>query len=121
MKQGDRFTVFDPVAKFYNDVEPAMAADAAASLLPQAVEAFVTPTQHDGCGEFPVTYVVCSLDKALTAEYQRSAVDVIRSREGRKGGPDAVEMVTLESGHSPFLNMPEECAAIIRKAAGEEL
>lgn len=109
----------DPIPFFYNDVDPTVAAEAAALLLPHAVEAFVSTTKHDGCAEFPVTYVICNRDNALLVDYQHTAVEVCRSREGRKGGRDAVEVVILESGHSPFLNMPEETAKIVFKAAGE--
>lgn len=111
-------TVPDPTPYFYSDVDPAVAAEAAALLLPHAVEAFVTTTQHDGCAEFPVTYVVCNKDNALAVDYQYEAVEVCRTRDGRKGGRDGVEVVTLESGHSPFLNMPEEAAEVVFKAAG---
>jgi hypothetical protein len=85
------------------------------------MEAFFSTTQHDGCAEFPVTYVVCNNDKALTVEFQRKQIEICRSRENRKGGPEAVEVVTMESGHSPFLSMPQETAKILEKAAGESL
>lgn len=120
INQGPLATIPDPIPFFYNDVEPSVAAHAASLLLPHAVEAFFTTTQHDGCAEFPVTYVVCNNDQALTVEYQQSAIEVARSREGRGGGREAVEVVTLESGHSPFLSMPEETVKVILKAAGEK-
>lgn len=120
-EQGDRATIADPIPIFYNDVDPTVAANAAAALLPHTIPAFIETTQHDGCAEFPVTYVVCNNDKALSVAYQHQAIEVARTREGRKGGPDGVEVVTLESGHSPFLNKPEEVAEILRNAAGEAL
>jgi hypothetical protein len=90
-------------------------------LLPHAIEAFYSTTEHDGCADFPVTYVVCKNDKALTVEFQRKMIANCRSRENRKGGPEAVEVVTMESGHSPFLSMPEETAKILVKPAGESV
>lgn len=86
--------------------------------MPHAVEAFITVTQHDGCAEFPITYVVCNNDRALSVAAQYKSVEVCRSREGRKGGCDAVGVVTLESGHSPMLSMPRECAKIIVESVG---
>jgi hypothetical protein len=119
--QGPIARVPDPIPFFYSDVEPDVAAHAASLLLPHAIEAFFSITQHDGCADFPVTYVVCNNDKALTVEYQHKAIDICRSRENRKGGSEAVEVVTMESGHSPFLSMPEETVQILLNAAGESL
>jgi hypothetical protein len=111
-------TVPDPIPFFYNDVEPSLAESAAAALLPHAIEAFTMATQHDGSAEFPITYVVCNDDRALSVEAQYKFIEVCRSRESRKGGRDAVGVVTLESGHSPMLSMPEECAKIIIESVG---
>ena len=119
--QGPIASIPDPIPFFYSDVEPAVAAHAASLLLPHAIEAFFSTTQHDGCAEFPLTYVVCNNDKALTVEYQHRAIEVCRSRENRKGGPEAVEVVTMESGHSPFLSVPEETVEVLMKAVGESL
>jgi len=66
-----------------------------------------------------VTYVLCKNDEALTVSYQRSAIEVCRSREGRIGGREGVEVVEMESGHSPFLSVPEETREAILKAVGE--
>jgi hypothetical protein len=104
---------------FYNDVEPAAAEHAASLLLPHALEVFSSTTQHEGCAEFSITYVVCTKDKALTVTYQEKAIEVARSRENRKGGREGVEVVTMEASHSPFLSMPEETAKVILTAVGE--
>jgi hypothetical protein len=49
----------------------------------------------------------------LSVAAQYKFIEVCRSSEGLKGGRDSVDVVTLESGHSPMLNMPRECAKII--------
>jgi hypothetical protein len=116
--QGLTATVPDPIPFFYNDVEPSLAESAAAALLPHAVEAFTTATQYDGSAEFPVTYVVCNDDRALSVAAQYKFIEVCRSREGRKGGREAVDAVVLKSGHSPMLSMPGECAKIIVESVG---
>jgi hypothetical protein len=116
--QGSTATIPDPVPFFYHDVEPSLAESAVAALLPHALEAFTTATRHDGSAEFPVTYVVCNDDRALSIKAQRKFVEVCRSIEGRKGGRGAVEVVTLESGHSPMLSMPGECARVIIESVG---
>lgn len=117
--QGPTATVPTPIPIFYNDVEPSAAAHAASLLLPHVLEAFLTPTQHEGCADFPVAYVVCKNDQALTVSYQREAIEVCRSREGRKGGREAVEVVEMETGHSPFLSVPGETRDVILRAVGE--
>jgi len=118
--QGLTATVPDPIPFFYNDVETSLAESAAAALLPHAVEAFTTATQYDGSAEFPVTYVLCNDDRALSVAAQYKFIEVCRSSEGRKGGRDAVDVITcmLESGHSPMLSMPGECAKIIVESVG---
>lgn len=108
----------NPIPFFYNDVPSPLAAHASSLLLPQAVEAFAATTQHDGCGEFRVTYVVCANDRALSVEYQKQAVEVCRSRESRLEGRDGVEVVEMQSGHSPFLSQTEEMARVLLRAAG---
>lgn len=118
-KQGPTATVPSPIPIFYNDVEPSAATHAASLLLPHVLEPFFTPTQHDGWADFPVTYVVCKNDQALTVSYQHSAIEVCRSREGRRGGREAVEVVEMESGHSPFLSVPEDTIKVIVGAVGE--
>lgn len=111
--QGPTATVPTPIPIFYNDVPAPLASHAASLLLPHLLEPFFTPTHHDGCADFPVTYVVCNNDQALTVNYQQSAIEVCRSREGRKGGREAVEVVEMETGHSPFLSVPEGTVKVI--------
>ncbi|KAM0709919.1 hypothetical protein Q7P35_003962 [Cladosporium inversicolor] len=110
---GPTATVPTPIPIFYNDVPAPLASHAASLLLPHLLEPFFTPTHHDGCADFPVTYVVCNNDQALTVNYQQSAIEVCRSREGRKGGREAVEVVEMETGHSPFLSVPEGTVKVI--------
>jgi hypothetical protein len=54
----------------------------------------------------------------LSVAAQYKSIEVCRSSMGRKGGRDAVDVVTLESGHSPMLSMPRECAKIIVESVG---
>ncbi|KAM0719995.1 hypothetical protein Q7P37_004130 [Cladosporium fusiforme] len=114
-------TCKDPISVFYNDVQPDDAAKAVEALVPTAQDAFLSPAQHEGWAEFPVTFVLCTEDNAWGPADQQRMIDLCRAREGRKGGPEAVEVVTLKSSHSPMLSMPEECVKIIRRAAGESV
>ena len=62
--------------------------------------------------------MLCKNDEALTVLYQREAIEVCRSREGRVGGRVGVEVVEMESGHSPFLSVPEETVEVMLRAVG---
>lgn len=66
-----------------------------------------------------MTFVLCTEDNAWSAADQERMIELCREREGRRGGKEGVEVVRLESSHSPMLSMPEVCAGVIRRAAGE--
>lgn len=61
--------------------------------------------------DIPCTYVICEKDKTLPPETARW---VLQSAGGK------CDIMQIESGHSPFLSMPERTAAIVRAVAGEE-
>lgn len=119
IKQDGLVTCKTPIPTFYNDLSPDEAAKAVTGLVPTAADAFTDPSQHEGWAEFPVTFVLCTEDNAWGPADQQRMIDACRTREGRKGGPEGVEVVTLKSSHSPMLSMPGECAKVIRRAAGE--
>lgn len=56
-------------------------------------------------------YVVCERDEALLVRLQRGMV-----RDAQEAG-GKVRVVTLESGHSPFLSRPDELVGIVGKVA----
>lgn len=58
---------------------------------------------------------MCSNDNAVPWDAQEGTVAGFRS-----AGIEVYAEVA-ESGHSPFLSLPEETARFVRKAAGEEL
>ena len=107
-----------PLETFYHDVEPELAAEAASRIVPHAYVALSTETKHEGWRLFPCTYVMCTKDRALPVDRMRGKLTTIMN------DPDLSktwEIVELDSGHSPFLTVPSECARIIRKAAGEDV
>lgn len=53
---------------------------------------------------FPKTYIVCEQDRAIPADAQRQLAS----------GP-GFKVETMNSGHSPFLTQPDECAQLLRK------
>ena len=99
---------------FYSDLSPEAADAAFASLckfqsrkslntFPQFIESEIT---------VPKTYLQCELDKTVPPEFQQVMIQV--------GGFGNV--VKLESGHSPFLSVPnkvvEAIVQVCDKAAG---
>ncbi|KAK4539407.1 hypothetical protein LTR36_010970 [Oleoguttula mirabilis] len=118
-RQGDcTLPVPDPIATFYHDVEPALAAQAVKHLVKQAYEPMAAKATQAGWKLFPVTYVFCAEDRAVPAECMRARVETILGDERLRG---RWEVLTLEGGHSPFLSRPDECARVIRRAAGEDV
>jgi pimeloyl-ACP methyl ester carboxylesterase len=51
------------------------------------------------------TYIVCEKDKALPAEFQKQLIEQT----------PGFRVETMNSGHSPFLTQPNECAELIRQ------
>jgi pimeloyl-ACP methyl ester carboxylesterase len=99
---------------FYNDVDTATA-DAAIALLttdgPAGIpgETFtVTPGRY---GSVAHSYIVCERDNAIPAPLQRRFIAEI---DAVSANPTTV--VTLDSGHSPFLSQPDVLAKAIERA-----
>lgn len=59
------------------------------------------------------TYVVCEKDEALLVNLQRSMVKDAQEAGGKVG------VVTLESGHCPFLSQPDEVVRIVEKVTAK--
>lgn len=100
--------------RFYNDCAPEDVAWAKSMIVPQPVGPLVSPMRITDAnyGRVPRVYIECALDNAVTPE---------RAREMYTALPCA-EVITMQTGHSPFLSAPEELARILdglaRYAAG---
>lgn len=79
------------------------------------VNTSIIPDQVGGITGIQVSYLLCKDDRAVPLVMQNAAVKTLRE----KGGYVYAEVA--ESGHSPFLKLPEETARFIRKAAGEDI
>ncbi|MFE9627684.1 alpha/beta fold hydrolase [Streptomyces sp. NPDC006527] len=95
----------DPRKVFYADVPPAEAAEAIARLVPQSTKAFTDAVTVAGWHSIPSTYIICEQDQALPAQLQR------------KLAVRADDVHSMESGHSPFLSMPEDLAGLLSHIA----
>ncbi|WP_171116866.1 MULTISPECIES: alpha/beta fold hydrolase [Streptomyces] len=95
----------NPVALFYGDVPGPEAEAAAARLVPQSTRSFSDSLTQAGWRAVPSTYVICEHDRALPPRHQEE----LAARSG------AVHRIA--SGHSPFLSMPAQLAALITEIA----
>ncbi|MER5451265.1 alpha/beta fold hydrolase [Streptomyces sp. NPDC002764] len=95
----------DPLTMFYGDVPDADAREAVQRLVPQSVRSFGEPPTQAGWHTVASAYIVCEHDQALPPQHQ----EALATRSG--------EVHRLASGHSPFLSMPHELAALLAKVA----
>jgi pimeloyl-ACP methyl ester carboxylesterase len=89
-------------ALFYNDCPPPMQSWAVAQLRPQWGQALSDPVGPASGRRYASTYVVCSEDRVLPARIQRQVYST-----------GAQRVVTLGSGHSPFLSQPQQLAQVL--------
>jgi pimeloyl-ACP methyl ester carboxylesterase len=104
-----------PEAIFYNDLTEVEAKRWSAMLRPQAWRAFEDPVTFEGYLEIPTSYLFCTKDQGLPYEGQKALVGMAEA----KGVKFRTEEV--ESGHSPFLSMPERTGNFVRRTAGEDV
>ena len=101
---------------FYNDLPEAEQEMWVGRLKWQKYEtALKSPVTYAAWRFVPCTYLLCELDKAIVIGTQRAMVE----RAQKEGVGMKTEV--LEAGHSPFLSVPDEVVAGIRRAAGEDV
>jgi pimeloyl-ACP methyl ester carboxylesterase len=87
---------------FYDDCTAATRTWALARLRPQWGRCLTDCVQSPAWRRHPSTYVVCDQDRALAPQIQRTAYSTRAQR-----------LVTLASGHSPFLSQPQQLARVL--------
>lgn len=94
---------------FYNDCAKEDVDTIMPRLRPQAVApmAATMRVSAERWGRVPRFYIACEKDNALTLENQRAMI--ARS--------PVIKTITLASGHSPFVSIPEETAAALHEIA----
>ena len=101
----DGRTRVDPdraAALFYNDCPEPTRSWAAAQLRPQWGQALSDPAGPPGWRRHASTYVVCSEDRVLAPRVQREIYSA-----------GAQRVVTLSTGHSPFLSQPQQLVQVL--------
>ena len=88
--------------RFYNDCSPEDVAWAQSQVVPQPVGPLVAPMEvTDGnFGRVPRVYIECSQDNAVAPEFARAMYTAL----------PCAEVITMDTGHSPFLSAPETLA-----------
>ncbi len=98
-------TMADPEragALLYGGCDSATQQWAMRQLRPQCNAAFEEGARAPGWKEVPSTYIVCANDRVIAPELQREVL-----------APRTTQVLELDSGHSPFLSMPEVLADVL--------
>lgn len=86
---------------FYGDCPKGDAERAKERLAPQAGAPFATPVSRpEGFDAIPKAFIECTEDRAITIQTQRKMQSTTEN----------VEVMTMETSHSPFISQPEELA-----------
>lgn len=108
---GTTFLCEPLVQLFYADVESERAKRMAALLVRQSGPAMTDTITYPAWQDIPTTYLRTMDDRVLFPDWQERQINAVR---------DAGVNVTVESfksSHSPFLSMPKEMVAAIKRAA----
>lgn len=100
-----------PDRVFYQDCSSSKARSAVSKLQPQIADSFRTRMTSAGWSNIPCLYVVCDLDQAIHPTWQQSYYRKLQ------GGNRQTEVMSLHTGHSPFLSRTRDTARMIAGAA----
>lgn len=100
---------------FYNDLPKDEQAYWYQQIQTHSFATLQAPTTGASWKTIPSSYLLCENDRAIPPQAQEAMIDAAKE-EGAN-----VEVVRLDSGHSPFLSRPKETVAWIRRVAGEKL
>jgi Alpha/beta hydrolase family len=101
-----------PAHLFYNDLPDATAQHWVQKLLPSHLGTPQTLT-YEGWRHVPAFYLFCEYDNALSLKLQESMV-----AKAKAYGADILTE-KFNSGHSPFLSMPEATAKWVERSVSE--
>ena len=95
--------------RFYNDCSPEDVAWAKSMIVPQPVGPLISPMDISDAnyGQVPRVYIECALDNAVTPDMAREMYTAMPCEE----------VITMQTGHSPFLSAPDELAGHLHDMA----
>lgn len=111
---------------FYHDVPEPERSRYVGMLGKHPAAANTTAVERLGYEHVPSTYIITTLDRALSIEYQRWAVERVQSRvrERIAAGEAVTEpfggelgVISIEAGHSVIVSKPGEFAGVLGKLA----
>lgn len=97
---------------FYEDLTLEQEEQVKATLEQHSAQTLLSVLTKAAWMDIPSLYILCTKDRAVTIEDQKAMVNAAKKAGG------VVDVVELESSHSPFLSMPEKVAGILLEAAG---
>lgn len=106
-------TASDPFALFFHDAPDGQ--EWASTLRPHAWATKNAPATSAAYMKIPASYLLCVNDFAIPLAVQQLMVD----RAQRNGA--SIETEKINAGHSPWLVVPDQVVAFIRKQAGEQV
>lgn len=106
-------TPITPENIFYNDLDEADVETMVGGLQTHSYQTFHSEVTYAAWKEVPSTYCYCTKDQAIPLDIQKMMVESTAKGTG-------MVTTTLDAGHSPFVNFPQETADAIRRAAGAE-
>lgn len=95
-------------AVLYGDCDPQTQQRAIARLVPQLTATSAQTISLAAWRTIPSTYVVCTIDRAISPEIQRHLAE------------RATDKIEIHSSHSPFFSHPEWVAALISQSSSLE-
>ena len=95
--------------RFYNDCSEQDVEWAKSMLVPQPVGPLLSPmrTTDANFGRVPRVYIECAQDNAVSPEFARRMYTAL----------PCAEVITMQTGHSPFMSAPDELAAHLHALA----
>lgn len=98
---------------FYNDLPEAQQQKWYAGTRTQASATMTAKAAATSWMEIPTSYLLCENDLAIPPQAQEGMTEMAKGMGGE------VEVTRVKSGHSPFLSVPDEVVAWLRRVAGE--
>ncbi len=95
--------------RFYNECSDEDVAWAQSMVVPQPVGPLLSPMRVTGAnfGSLPRVYIECALDNAVSPAFAREMYTEL----------PCVEIITMVTGHSPFLSAPEDLTGHLHRLA----
>jgi len=103
-----------PGRVFFNDCGLETARNAAGLLRSQVTQNLLSKPSQPGWSYIPSLYIVCELDRAISAATQHDCARRLRAQNR------SVTIVGIAAGHSPFVSRARETAAFVVQASEEQ-